>query len=142
MKTRTPSEEARRVARVLRQVASVVESLPPEDLDDLLHGRASLTVDRNGRAPTGSKRLGSPRPSISMEQIIHRLQELRSREEGIMLLSDAQLTRRELEAIARQLSLPVLKSDTAERLELKIVENCIGAKLISEAIRGDRKIVG
>lgn len=59
-----------------------------------------------------------------------------------MLLSNAQLTRRELEAIARQLSLPVLKSDTAERLELKIVENCIGAKLSSEAIRGERKIIG
>lgn len=60
MKTRTPSDEARRVARVLRLLASVVESLPPDDLDDLLRGRASLTFDRSGRAPTGSKHLGPP----------------------------------------------------------------------------------
>jgi hypothetical protein len=142
MKARTPSDETRRAARMLRLLASVVENLPPEDLDDLMHGRASLVVDRHSHTPDRYKHLGPSRASLDIEQIIQRLKELRSREEGMSLLSNAQLTRRELEIIARQLSLPILKSDTAEKLTLKIVENCIGAKLSSEAIRGDRKVVG
>jgi hypothetical protein len=120
----------------------LVENLAPEGLDDLVHGRASLALEKSGRGLVGYKNLVPPRASADIEKIIHRLQECRSRDEGFSLLSDAQLTRRELEAIARQLGLPILKSDTAERLESKLIESCIGARLTSEAIRGRRKVLG
>ena len=111
----------------------------PEEMDALLDGRASLSVNKNGRT---QKQPIPTRPSPDLAQIRARLQEYRSREEGVSLLSEAQLTRRDLELLARQLGLPILRSDTIERLESKIIESCIGAKLTSEAIRGPQKMRG
>jgi len=71
-----------------------------------------------------------------VKEIAARLQTLRTREAGEVLLKDEALNRRSLEALARFLQLPVQRDDTIERLRAKIIENTIGSRLRSEAIQG------
>jgi len=53
-------------------------------------------------------------------------------------LEAAQLTRRNLEALARSFEVPVRKEDNLERLRDRIIDATIGARLNSQAIRGGR----
>lgn len=142
MTARNADEEIRRFARLLRLLASLLDNLSPEELDELLRGRASLVIDRRSRTEIGQEHVSAARPLPNFTEIIDRLRSFRSREEGAALLADTQLTRRELETLARQLGLAILRSDNIERLEAKIIESCIGAKLSSEAIRGPQKVRG
>lgn len=122
------------IARLLRRLAETLEKTPEADLEALLSGRARLVV-----SPAGADRR-SPRqkrtPSKKITELVAKLRDLRSREDGLALLRTMRLNRRELEELARLMDLPVLRDDGSERLVQKIVEESIGARLNSEAIRG------
>jgi hypothetical protein len=137
-------DQRRTIARLLRIVAELVERSSTSELEDILGGRAILEISRVPGAttpPREGRRLRDVEKrrqpgGRDLDGVIARLRLLPSREAGFALLMESQLTKRELEATARLMDLPVVREDDAEQLRRKIVEEAIGARLNSEAIRG------
>ena len=134
-------EEKGAIVKLLRLLAETVERASRADLEALLDRRATLmnwqrhsTTPREGQpdAPLNKRR----RPTKDLSGLVAQLRTLGSRDEGLNLLKEAQLTKKELEALARLMDLPVPRDDDAERLRQKIVEESIGSRLNSQAIRG------
>jgi len=119
-------------------MALTLERASQSEVEALLLGQAEFVISgRDGRHPEKkdpghNHRVVSPR----LEGLASQLRGLDSREEGRRLLAKADLTKKELEKLARLMDLPVLREDDAERLRQKIVEQSIGARLNSLAIRG------
>jgi hypothetical protein len=140
MKARNSDNTPKHVARLLRALASLVESSGPDEVAAFLEGQATL--------PRGKRRYSSEDDPLPLDvtspvphdlpKLAETLHSLNSRGEGLSLLSSASLTRRELEGLGRILGTPILKTDNMERLTEKIIEASIGSRLSSEAIRGDR----
>ena len=129
--------DQKELSRLLRLLADLIERSPTSEVDALLSGHSRLQIvggPGNERRHPSSRRLA--RESGELHDIIHRLQALESREEGMHLLQGANLTKKELEAAARLMDLPVIREDDSERLMQKMVEASIGARLNSRAIRG------
>jgi hypothetical protein len=129
-------------ARLLRRIAEALERSSPADFEDLLTGKARFVVKAGPASPSeGSEQESAPRKrgqrnSKRLAGLEVRLRRSQSREEGLRVLASAQLSKNELEELARSMDLPVLREDDAERLRQKIVETSIGSRLNSEAIRG------
>ena len=135
-------DQRRTVAKLLRIVAELVERTSLADLEDVIAGRATLVISsasepvaREGaRLRDVEKRRQPDRRDLG--PIVGQLRQLGSREAGFALLTTLQLSKRELEAMARLMDLPVVREDDSEQLRRKIVEESIGARLNSQAIRG------
>jgi hypothetical protein len=130
------------IAKLLRRLSETLERASPGDIEELLSGQAALVISKanlSGRNSGKRESGGQRREQRSKKQlggIVVELRQLESREEGSRLLGRAQLTKKELEELARLMDLPVSREDDAERLRQKIVEESIGARLNSQAIRG------
>lgn len=117
---------------LLRRIADVLDRLSPDEVDALLEGRSRLEVSRSLHSKPKRPKAKPIDPSV----VISRLQETQTREQAMTLLEAEGITKVMLEAIARALDLPVLRSDTVDRLRQKIVEAAVGYRINSEAIRG------
>ena len=140
MKGRSPDSMPKQVARLLRALASLVESSGPEEAIALLEGQPALLRGKR-RYASDADRLPlefTPPVPPDLPKLVETLHSLNSREDGLALLSSASLTRKELEGLGRLVGTPVLKTDNMERLTEKIIEASIGSRLSSEAIRGSR----
>jgi hypothetical protein len=123
------------LANLLRKLADYVDNRSDAELAPLFELAQRLKPDAPIRRPDSSR--GKVKKGIDFYQAFaKRLNELQSREEGEALLIKHVPRRRELEALARVLQLPVQRDDTMERLRAKIVENGIGSRLRSQAIQG------
>jgi hypothetical protein len=132
MKDYTDNLSTAETARLLKALASLIEKSNPDEISALLRGKATLTISHKGRGVIQDK-INSP---VDIESLAKRLEMLESRESGENLLASAELPRRELERLGRLLGISVLKTDNVERLTAKIIENSIGSRLNSVAIRG------
>lgn len=119
-------------SRLLKIFATFVEKSTPQELSSLLSGKAGLTLISKDRKSLTEKK----NSDIDIEDLVKKLETLDSREAGENMLASIGLPRRELEKLGRHLKIPVLKTDNIERLFEKIIENSIGARLNSVAIRG------
>ncbi len=130
----------RPAGKLLRLLAQLIDRLDEQELDSLIEGTAELAVHpkekQTGRRAVINRRKDFARPEI--EEIGKELRKLRSRELGEQFLQRQQLSRKELEELARYLELPVETKDSVERLKGKVIEGTIGFRLRSEAIRGER----
>ena len=72
-----------------------------------------------------------------VRRIIEQLQTYSNRDAGLSYLETWSLKRKDLEFIARSLTLYFSKNDTVSRLRDNIVERTIGSRLNSKAIRGN-----
>jgi len=130
------------IARLLRRLSETLERASPSDVEELLSGQATLVIAKAnlGSRNSGKRESGGQRrEQRSIKQlggIVVELRQLESRNEGSRLLDRAQLTKKELEDLARLMDLPVSREDDADHLKQKIVEESIGARLNSQAIRG------
>ncbi|MGA7216920.1 MAG: hypothetical protein WBX38_01315 [Candidatus Sulfotelmatobacter sp.] len=126
------------LTKLLRQVATTLERSSSADVEALIFGRAELIISNRGhKQPQKREGVGLQlAESAKLEALIAQFKTLASRDEGWNLLASADLTKRELEKLARLMDLPVLREDDAERLRQKIVEQSIGSRLNSRAVRG------
>jgi hypothetical protein len=128
------------LARLLRRLAETVEHYSVEELESLLSGRAEHSIlnglDRVRRKRDSASTYPSESRQNEFREIVTQLRGLTSRNEGLSLLRELNLSKKDLERIARLMDLPVLREDDAEKLRHKIVEQSIGATLNSQAIRG------
>jgi len=75
---------------------------------------------------------------FTLQSIISDLNKMKTREEGIILLTSKCSSRFDFETLAKKMDIPFQKSDTIERLKEKIIESSIGYKLRSQAIQGSK----
>ncbi|HZM06606.1 MAG TPA: hypothetical protein VFC44_26705 [Candidatus Saccharimonadales bacterium] len=123
------------LANILRRLAEYIDRHPDEELAPIF-GRAEMLMQATDYQKKQHSQLPTKFGQQEVKEIAARLQTLRTREAGEVLLKDEALNRRSLEALARFLQLPVQRDDTIERLRAKIIENTIGSRLRSEAIQG------
>lgn len=122
---------------LLRAISKILSMLSEEELNDLASGEATLVVRKLRDLDLDPDRISKKRDrDIDYLQLQDNLRAVETVQAGLAYLSDAQLTRVELERLARSLDLPVLKQDSVRRLEDKIVEALIGSRLSSRAVRG------
>lgn len=130
----------RELAILLRQLADLVEQLPDVDVRALLDGRSVLRV---GASETPVAEVKKPRGGKSKDvderEVMDALLRTQTRQEAMAALEASGVSRGVLERIARKLDLPVLRSDSVERLRQRIVEGVVGYRINSEAIRGRSK---
>lgn len=130
------------INRLLRRLFETLERASAADIEELLSGQAVLVISkenspsRNSRGREIGLQKREQRSLKHLSGLVVQLRGLESREEGAGLLSKVQLTKKELEELARLMDLPVSREDDAERLRQKILEESIGARLNSQAIRG------
>ena len=135
-------DERRAVAKLIRIVAELVERNSRADIEDVISGRANVVISRASEPATREgarsrdleKRRQPDRKALG--PIVAQLRELGSREAGFELLTTLELSKKELEAMARLMDLPVVREDDSEQLRRKVIEESIGARLNSQAIRG------
>ena len=124
---------------VLKAVMKFVSALRDEEVEALASGSAAIAISIGFK---GSQRTGKPYfrtagQQADLDRLRKELEVSESTRAGLALLEEVALTRAELERMARSLELPVTKHDSVSRLEEKIVEALIGARLNSRAVRGE-----
>lgn len=121
-------------AEILKQVSSLLRRLTPEDIENLIAGRARLTCEAIPRKGAIRKTAAPDIPDPG--EVKAALSALHSREEGLIYLDELGLNREKLRLLASAFDLPVPRSDTVDKIKGRLVEATIGYRISSEAIRG------
>jgi hypothetical protein len=123
---------------LLRRIADLLEKNRATEIEELF-SNVVITVGRTRqqKKPPSTKSKSHEYAGNSWEAVTVHLASLETRDEGNRHLKDLDLTRANLESLARFMNLPVTKHDPVERIRDKIVESSIGSRLNSRAIRGD-----
>ena len=98
--------------------------------------RKDFLYESGATEKSATKNKHSKIDPIQLEQILGQLNELATREEGTKLLERFELSRKELERMAKLRKVHVTKDDNVERIKEKLIETIIGSRLSSRAIRG------
>jgi hypothetical protein len=122
-----------RSAEILRRVSNFLRNLTEAQIDDLIEGRAKITLSGNPRRAQPAKARSSSKEDV--ERIINELASKSTRAEGVALLDSLGLTRASLRDIALAMKLPAPRTDTVDDLKDRIVDATIGYRLRSDAIR-------
>ena len=126
--------EQKKIARLLRVFADAVENATIEEVEAALKPLVLRNaVPKNRDNPKGNKST----ESVKIYKILSLLSKARTKDEGINILRDGNLTRRALSQLAKECSVHIGKSDNYSIIETKIVDSVIGSKLNSIAIRGE-----
>jgi hypothetical protein len=127
------------LANILRKVADAIEKMDDLELERFA---SNLTRDEAlvGRVNTKSpiKNKHSKIDAFELEKVLGELSQMSTRAAGAELLDGLELSRKELEALAKLRKIHVMKDDNVARIKEKIVEVVIGARLNSRAIRGEQ----
>jgi hypothetical protein len=122
---------------LLRTLTEIVETSSDQELEALQEIRLSQIIasDSTGQKRR-SKRASEITSPLDVTDVLDALSKIQTRDAGFAILEHRDLNKRELEAVARKLDLPVFREDSTQRLAEKIVEGSIGSRLNSSAIRG------
>jgi hypothetical protein len=127
------------LAAALEQAAAVLETLSPDELDDLASGRGRLVFHRASNRPT--RRPTAPRPPATgvVEAAVEEINRLTTPAEVAAYLerNDAQFTVPVLKEIARGLG-PTVSSAGRNKTEIRrnIVEGTAGFRTRTAAMSG------
>ena len=121
--------EKNKYSKMLRVIATTLESLNGEQLEALMSGKAKLIYEPVKNSLTEKQ----PKFTNDFDDIIDRLSNCQDRDEARKILSDIP-NKEILISIAKTQKIHVIKSDRREDIEDKLIEFIIGAKLRTEAI--------
>lgn len=123
------------IARFLRAIADVIEEKSPAEIKALTK---ALTTSQPGRPKKAVREKGDKiAKAPDLVSIAGRIFEATDRATAKSVLDGENLARRDLLKLAQQHNVHVVKEDTVEIIETKIVEALVGSRLSSKAIRGD-----
>jgi hypothetical protein len=130
--------EKSEIVKIIRALAKAVQSCSDKDIDSLLTGNAELLIVHSNSLPLASNSGDTVVGGIGdFESLIECLKLCASREAALVLLEGTALKRQQLEDLSRKLNIPIIKSDKVDRIRDKIVNNIVGSRLNSRAIRGE-----
>jgi hypothetical protein len=125
------------LANILRKLADAIEASnvsEQEDFDIELKPTRIRTKPTRGHE-TGSNRKAAVSPAEA-DALLGQLDKASTREAAFEILERLDLTRKELEGLARPRSVHFTKDDNVQRIKEKLVEAIVGSRLNSLAIRG------
>ena len=123
-----------KLARVLKQLAEIVEAMSDAEINDFFSAIQSRQGDRPKKVRIPKREKSEP---MDFNLLIEKLRALQSREAALKMLEEVRLTRRGLVGLAKQTHVHVTKEDTVAAIEEKLVESLVGSRLNSLAIRGE-----
>jgi hypothetical protein len=128
--------QGKQLSRVFRALARAIEELDDEQVEIFI---SSLTQLAPGSLPRKqpTRASHSKVDRFALDEVLRKLSEFSTRQEGLEFIGQMDLRRKELEMLAKLRSIHVTKEDTVERIREKLVEALIGARLNSQAIRGE-----
>ena len=129
-------ESRQTISRLLSAFADALDSMDDREFDLLIQGKVRLrTVEKykTKKAPT----LKDSRLDEAVSEIAQKLSTAESRESAASLLASINHPRRRdfLLLLARSCRVRVESKDNIERIEQRLIENVVGSRLDSEAIR-------
>jgi hypothetical protein len=126
-------------ASLFRDLADAVDRLGEARVRSILR-EGAIRSDHKARPSLVASKKGShaqkPIRRELVNNLAHQLRTLSSMEIGHRQIEAANLTRRELEALARSFDVPIRKDTKASDLADLVVNVTIGGRLNSAAIRG------
>jgi hypothetical protein len=126
----TDESAGRSLARAL---AALLRQLTDDDIMALASGKAKLSVVHTETR----EQVAGQNVTKNLDDVTRRLSQASTRAEALSLLDELLPRREQLRQLARQLDLPLPKSDNMERLKDRIVEGTVGYRLRSDAIRSN-----
>jgi hypothetical protein len=124
------------LAKIFRRIADAVEKLDEVELKTFLINleRTEFAFERRS-----TKNRHAKVDLIALEELLVQLSEMSKRTAGSRLLDESNLSRKQLEALARLRNVHVTKDDNVAKIKEKLIEAIIGARLSSRAIRGSQE---
>lgn len=119
---------------VFRRLTEALDALSEDELKRLSDPQYAVEIKALRRRTRDEPSL--PSPDKSAEDAIAQITSLPNRQDAQALLDLKFPSKKALEAIARQLDIPIIRQDKVEDLRDKIVEATVGARIRSQAIQG------
>lgn len=113
-----------------------IEMFDDKDLDKLENGDFSLSLKLIKKNKNHNKNISLLNENI--DEIIKKLNECKTREEGLIVLNEKIKNRKELEIFAKKMDVFFMREDKVDKIKNNIIEATIGAKLRSDAIQGGK----
>ncbi len=111
-----------------------IRRLPDTDLSNVANGTHELVIKVMKKR--GIRKSTAELTTHRKQEILLKLDKCASREEGMMVLSNALKNKIELAQFAKFLEVFILKQDNTKQIQEKIIGATIGAVLRSNAIQG------
>ncbi len=125
------------LSKLLRALADAVEALSDDEVEELLSRNGVGPLLSRGRSWPASPKDEKQRPKEAAEALMNSLKSVTSRDAAAAVLEREHPTRAVLVEAAKIRNVHVLKQDTVDVLRIKLIENVVGSRLDSAAIRGD-----
>jgi len=125
---------------LLRAVNKFLSSLDQNEVDDIIGGRTEIALKASAPDQLFKPDMADQfETRVELQRIIDELSASASMQTAVEALRSARLSKADLEFIARRVDVPIARHDSISRLEEKILEALVGARLNSKAIRGNDK---
>lgn len=129
MSTRTTE-----LIKIFEKIKEAISSLSDTDYEKLLDDSFRLEINLRKKVDRGIPH--KSKSSVNAALVLEALAGFSSRDEASLYLESTLPSKNDLEFIARELDIAVLKSDKVESLKDKIVQATVGARIRSNAIQG------
>ena len=129
-------ESKQTISRLLSAFADALDSMDDREFDLLIQGKVRLRIVEKHKTKK-TPPLNDSRLDGAISEIAQKLRTAESRESAASLLASINRPRRKdfLLFLARSCGVRVESKDNIARIEQKLIENVVGSKLDSEAIR-------
>jgi hypothetical protein len=127
------------ISEFLKAVARAVDGLSDEEVQQLLRSagvRGLLRSEGRSKNPARSQNIDGAATHAQAVELMEKLVHMPSREDATSYLRELAPNRLVLLAAAKLREVHVLKQDTNPVIMNKLVENVVGSRLDSAAIRG------
>ena len=126
------------IAKISFAFADAIDSMDDSEFELLVQGKAKLRVIKHQEPKKAAKKLfGDLDLDVAVSELAQKLNLAESREIARDLLASINQPRRKdfLLRLAKSCGVRVESKDSIARIEQKLVENVVGARLDSEAIK-------
>lgn len=132
-------EAKQTIANLFAAFAEALNAMDDREFDLLLRGEAKLRLveKRQGKNGKNGRLLTAAPLREAIPELAEKFQAAASREEAAALLAAIAKPRRKetLLLLAKEFSVNATARDNIEQIERQLIENVVGARLTSEAIR-------
>jgi hypothetical protein len=143
MTVTTPLTPTMTALGLFDRIAEFLRSVTPQDVTDLIEGRAWIAIGRPGGTgaakPKRRALVAAPAEAADVrrfDEVIQNLKSAESTDHGIAYLEGLDLRKDDLKGILQSLRQRGFSKDNMNQLRLRIVRSTVGAHLQSEALRG------
>ena len=121
------------------KLGAFLNKLSTDDIDNLKSRKFEIKFELKGKKELSqnSKKAILSFDEFTLNSIIDKLNQLKTREEGLTFLISKCSSKNDFETIAKKMDIPFQKKDTIDKLKDKIIESSIGYKIRSQAIQGN-----